>query len=175
MAINKFYTQIKNLIKKYDFDSIDDVVFGDNLYKTFIYTTDDYYLYEDQFRALTSILHKDEILYVAQMGYQCNLFDVSNKIVEMRFPFSYSEYRKIDLHSIAVLFSNRFEWILIIDESIEGGEGILAGSLNFISKFNFNYSRSLKDLIQFVEFSIMDSQRRNTEFNHLMNIFHLLK
>ena len=175
MITKNFIFQINNLLKYYKIENIDDVLFVDNLYKILIYPTDAFYLHREQFDAIINIIDNQDILFVTQLGYDGELADSKNSIHQIKFPFDYNQYRSIQLETISILCSSKFNWILVIDESIEGGEGVFAGTKDIVDKLKISYDRCLIDLINFVEFSIYDSQKRNVGYKHMLNLLNLLK
>jgi hypothetical protein len=67
------------------------------------------------------------------------------------------------------------DWILIIDESLDGGIGILGGDSEIVDIFEKEYGKTKKDMCKLVKFFIEDSNRNKHALLYMKKIFDLLQ
>ena len=161
--------KLQSLLITTQISNIDEVVFPYQFNATLLYPTDDFLLTERQFNALTSLSNQNKI-FIMQIGYSDNFLSEDNEIYLLEPPVSYQEYSKLRFDTITIMFSDSYDWIALIDESIEGGECILAGNQQIIKQFQNSYSNN--DIIKFVLFQINDyKERQHIEIlDHLLSI-----
>ena len=164
-----FVNQLKNILINERIETIEDVAFSNSMGKKLLYPTNDLLLYEHQFSTLVSCLDSSENLYIFQVSNN-GKWDDQHDLFQISAPFSYSEYNSLYFYNPTIMFSDSFSWALVIDESLEGGIGILAGNFEFIRRYEERVPCSDKDLIKCVQFYLIDAEKRNTGYQHLKNI-----
>lgn len=170
LVTDEIILNIKRFIKSGYFNNLDELEFQSPYSKALIYPTNDVLLYEHQFEAVKSIINDGETLNVMQMGYCEGFFSPQTVIYRFEFPADYDEYSSLPFDTISLMFPDSMRWILFIDESLEGGEGLLVGDKDTIKEFNNIYDSNVKDILRFVIFHIKDHQHRNVGFDHTLNI-----
>ena len=170
---NKLESLIRSGLSKFTY--IHDIKFADDMKKTLIYPTNDVQLYEDQFDSLLHTMNTEEQLIVAQVGYNDNLFEKDNVVYLFDRPFTYADYAALNLSSAVIMFSSSYEWIIVIDESLEGGEALFVGTPERVRLFESFYGRTKTDLLQFVRFYLDEAERRKVSLNHLSNMISILQ
>lgn len=140
-------------------DNIYDIRLNEKYKKVLIYPTDDVLLFEHQYEAIKTLMCDWEEMYVMQLGDKVDIFDKKNTVVSMKHPFEFFEYSRIDYYSLTLYFSSSFEWLLITDETFDGGIGILIGTNEKISLFRNNYSYCYSDLLKYVETCLDDNDK----------------
>ena len=143
--------------------------------KTLIYPTNDVQLYEDQFDSLLHTMNTEGQLIVAQVGYNDNVFEKDNVVYLFDRPFTYADYAALNLYRAVIMFSSSYEWIIAIDESLEGGEALFVGTPERVRLFESFYGRTKTDLLQFVRFYLDEAERRKVSLNHLSNMISILQ
>ena len=78
------------------------------------------------------------------------------------------------MSTLNVLFSSSEDWIVLIEESLEGGIAVLAGSHDFVRRFRSIYSKSESDFRNYVEFCIKEYQTRKVPLTQLTEILKLM-
>lgn len=81
----------------------------------------------------------------------------------------------MNLYSAVIMFSSSYEWIIVIDESLEGGEALFVGTPERVRLFESFYGRTKTDLLQFVRFYLDEAERRKVSLNHLSNMISILQ
>lgn len=168
----KFYSEIKQLIDAQRIESLIDVEIPEDLHASLLYSTDDYFLSEKQFSSLVKLLQEGDSLYVMQLGDSDDLSELNHELYEFPFFCSYEDYRALDFYSISILFSSQYNWVLVIDESLEGGIGLFVGEKDAVDLFESFYGRTAKDLCELVLFFLRDSDRNK---NSLLYMERLLR
>ena len=139
---NNIKGQISKVLSSTRIVSLTDLDYPKKYKKSIIYPTNDLLLYENQFFSLINLLDGNAPLLLIQEGENDDFCDSKNQIIKMSPPFSFNDYMKIDgLYSMTMHFSYPCKWILLIDESLEGGIGLLIGEKKKIEQFEKQWHR----------------------------------
>ncbi len=142
---------------------------------TLLYSTDDLFLTEHQFNALKSVINQDTRIYVTQND-EDNPMTADNYLIwELSADIMYDEYVEIPLFSNAIIFPNTLDWILIIEETLDGGVGILAGNVTMISAFESAYGQTRRDVRDLVLFHLEHSRIRDTYNDNLKRLLSMIR
>lgn len=174
---SSFYeSDVKTLIMKGlgDFEGLDGLVFAPDTLKAVIYPTDDVCLNKDQYNKLVSILKSEEELTVIQAGWTNDFFAEGNIAYTFCEPFSYEEYSELKFFSPSIIISSLLEWLIIIDESLYGGEALIVGKDDRVSQFLEKNGHGIQDILRFVDFYINDSYERSYKPIYLKKMIRLL-
>lgn len=171
---NSLLDKINKILKCKKIESLIDVEFAKKVNVSIIYPTDDYLLDELQFQAIVNLLDKNDNLYIMQLGIDSNLHSLNHELYQLNYPYSYQEYQLLEFYSISVVFSNKLDWILLIDESLNGGIGILAGDSTNINLFETTYGKTKNDICKLGEFFIEDATRNKNALLYMKKIFNLV-
>lgn len=127
-----------------------------------LYNTDDLWLNKKQFDALMDITSSYKALYVAQND--------SDETYRFDLPMSYDEYSALNLYSVSFITSDKFDWVIVIEEDLESGIGILIGAPDFIKKFNALYSEGLTDIYELISFHYRDQAKNPKSIQNLIKL-----
>lgn len=167
--------KLSSLVPIYNFSCLDTLFLTPSLRKILLYPTDDFHLSEDQFDVIKTIIPCGNSLYVAQIGHGQNSILHSTPVYKLKQPFDYREYQEIWLDTISFIFSDSYEWVIVIDESLIGGEGLFIGNDVAASQFWKQYKRGNSDIAEFVQFCVNEHKKRDIGFEHMLNILHMCK
>ena len=165
MDKSTFWSKLSWILNGNKCEFLGDLSIPSNVQTMLIYNTNDLCLSETQFDALMESIDSTEKIYVAQ-----NDFD---KIFELDFPVSYAEYQFLDLFSMTYLTSNQFDWLVIIDENLESGIGVLATKSDLIEKYSSRYKDGLNDIQNLIAFHYKDASRNPHSIENLIKILSL--
>ncbi len=124
-----------------------------------LYPTDDLLLTQPQFAALCQSISQEDHLYVFQMGDSAALCNQDRTVCELTAPFFDDEYRSLEFYSISVIISAKGEFALVIDESLEGGIGLLFATHSFADRFTTANGNTERDIARLKRFFKEDSKR----------------
>ncbi len=144
-----------------------DIEIPQNSYRTLIYPTNDFFLYEHQFDAVKSLVKQDEKIYVFQL-------DDLSFVHEFSYPFDYKAYCCLNLYSVSIMFSNSLEWIIIIDEAVEYGKGVFISNFSLKEKFE-NIYNSKNDLSEIIKFTNEDTEKRKYDISCLNKFISMIE
>ena len=130
-----------------------------------LYNTNDLCLNPSQFKALMSSIDPSEKIYVAQNN--------SDDIYKFESSVLYDEYQALNLYSMTYLTSSSFDWVVILDENLESGIGILAAKNKLIEDFSLSYQETLNDIQMMIEFHHRDVVRNPHSIDNLVKILSL--
>ena len=133
---NEFISKVACFFGGNEFDSIYDLKIATDKSYVIINNTNDLWLNEPQFDAITRLISSQKALYVAQND--------SDEVYRLALPTTYDEYYNLDLFSLAFIASENFDWVIAIDEGFECGTGILIGSKEFAEAFYSPYNANTK-------------------------------
>lgn len=165
MDKNYFFSKLSWILNGNKYDSMLEFDIRDNVPTLLLYNTNDLCLNEEQFNALMDSIRTPQKLYVAQND--------SEQIYEFDFPMSYDCYESLNLYSISYLTSDKFDWLVIIDEALESGVGVLASNGDVINEFSTRYKNAISDIQNLVEFHFSDFSRNKNSIETLMKILSL--
>lgn len=129
----KIIKRMKSIIELTSNASLEEVQTKKNFEKIMLLHTNDVYLSMEQFFALQNFLKevKEEYCYV--LNYYAlsdeKSFEVlpDSKVVYLVDKnVTYNQYTEIFLCELSLIVSKNFNWIIAIEESVEGGVGIFA-------------------------------------------------
>ncbi|MBO5981871.1 MAG: hypothetical protein J6Q24_05435 [Clostridia bacterium] len=143
-------------------DSVLDLNIPSDVQTCLLYNTDDLWLNKKQFDALMDITSSYEALYIAQND--------SDETYRFDLPMSYDEYSALNLYSVSFIASDKFDWVIVIDECLESGIGILIGASDFIKKFNTLYPNGLTDVYDLISFHYRDQVRNPKSIQNLIKL-----
>lgn len=86
----------------------------------------------------------------------------------------YEAYVNLNIRTLNVMFAPSDDWIMLIEESLEGGIAVLAGTKRFIDQFRTFYGKGESDLRDYVEFCIREHLTRNVPLTQLTQILKML-
>ena len=152
---------IGNLNSIYDLDIPPDT------YSTLLYNTNDLFLNEEQFNTLMKLIPITDTVYVVQVD--------SEEVYEFCLPISYEDYTSLNLFSITFLSSKNFNWVIIIDEELESGVGLIISNAELINDFNSMYKNGLKDFSDLISFYYRDASRNALSCHNMIKILSLLR
>ena len=164
---------LERLLKQAPKEYIVETEFRQKLEKTLLYPTDDVLLYRDQFEALMqTALQTSKEVYLLSEGYD-ETFENGELFVltDLR---DYEAYAKLNIRTLNVMFAPSDDWIMLIEESLEGGIAVLAGTKRFIDQFRTFYGKGESDLRDYVEFCIREHLTRNVPLTQLTQILKML-
>ena len=165
MNKKEFCSNLSWVLNERRYESIEDFVIPSDIPTFLLYNTNDLCLNEEQFNALMQSIGSIEKLYVAQND--------SEEIYELDFPMSYSDYQSSDLFSMAYITSNKFDWLVIIDENLESGIGVLAANDEVIDNFSSRYKNGIHDIQNLIAFHYRDASRNPHSMDNLIKILSL--
>lgn len=164
---------LERLLKQAPKEYIVETEFRQKLEKTLLYPTDDVLLYRDQFEALMqTALQTSKEVYLLSEGYD-ETFENGELFVltDLR---DYEAYVNLNIRTLNVMFAPSDDWIMLIEESLEGGIAVLAGTKRFIDQFRTFYGKGESDLRDYVEFCIREHLTRNVPLTQLTQILKML-
>ena len=157
-----FLSNIECFLDVDKFEAIEELKISSNNASVLIYNTNDLWLSKPQFDVLTKLISPQKTLYVAQKD--------SEDIYELELPIKYEEYSKLDLFSISFIASEKFDWVIVMDEGLESGIGILIGNPDFVKQYISKYENGLKDLYDLITFHYRSNSRNSHSIEKLMKI-----
>ena len=173
MTSPKIMKHLQMLLKTFPKDYISETEFRKKFEKTLMYPTDDVLLYKDQFDSLISVaLKSDKEIFLLAEDYEGS-FD-NGELFVLSDLSDYEEYAKLNLSTLNVLFSSSEDWIVLIEESLEGGIAVLAGSHDFVRQFKSIYLKGESDFRNYVRFCIKEYQTRKVPLTQLTEIINLM-
>lgn len=143
-------------------DSILDLNIPSDVPTALLYNTYDLWLNKKQFDALMDITSSYEALYIAQND--------SDETYRFDLPISYDEYKALNLYSVSFITTDKFDWVIVIDECLESGIGILIGAPDFIKKFNTLYPDGLTDIYDLISFHYRDQAKNPKSIQNLIKL-----
>ena len=149
-----------------EFNSIYDLEVSKNVYTSLIYNTNDLCLNKAQFCTLMRFLKEQDKIFIAQNDFQ--------EVYEFNYPMCYEDYESLDLFSMTYISSNRFDWVVVIDEELESGIGILIADSKIVNDFNDHYTDELRDTNDLISFFFHDSRRNPNSIRNMVKILSLL-
>ena len=169
MTSPKIMKHLQMLLKTFPKDYIFEAEFRKKFEKTLMYPTDDVLLYKDQFDSLISVaLKADKEIYLLAEDYEGS-FD-NGELFVLSDLSDYEDYAKLNLSTLNVLFSSSEEWIVLIEESLEGGIAVLAGSHDFVRQFKSTYLKGESDFRNYVRFCIKTRKVPLTQLTEIINL-----
>ena len=167
---------IQKLLTTTKLQDIDDVKFNPGFRKVLLYPTEDLALTNEQFEALLKA-HTGSRIFVMQIGYDDDFLSDNNDVYVLSAPCSYEEYENLRFDTITILFSEDDDWIVLIDESAEGGVGLLAATSQVIERFESYYKNSKNDIISFVSYYLHDyvDRKHDTTIIHIATLIEMLR
>ena len=173
MTSPKIMKHLQMILKTFPKDYISEAKFRKKFEKTLMYPTDDVLLYKDQFDSLLSAaLKSDKEIFLLAEDYEGS-FD-NGELFVLSDLSDYEEYAKLNLSTLNVLFSSSEDWIVLIEESLEGGIAVLAGSHDFVRQFKSIYLKGESDFRNYVRFCIKEYQTRKVPLTQLTEIINLM-
>ena len=161
-----FWSNLSWALGEKTYESIEDLDIPSHVPTFLLYNTNDLCLSEKQFNALIESIGPTEKIYVAQ--------NYPEEIREFDFPLSYSDYQSQYLLPMTYLTSNKFDWLVIIDEALESGVGVLlAKSDAIIDNYSSRYKNGIKDIQNLIEFHYRDASRNPYAMDNLITILSL--
>jgi hypothetical protein len=130
--------------------------------KVLLFPTNDVTMTQKQFNAFleTAKIIGGEFIYT-EVGWHGKPFGSDSKIFKLQLPFTYEDYSNICMNTTILLFSIKSDLILVIEESQEGGTGILGGSKEIINIFKTFYYEWKEDRKKIYEFYLKENAKRN--------------
>ena len=165
MKKKEFWSNLSWVLNEQRYESIEDFMIPSDIPTFLLYNTNDLCLNEEQFNALMESIGSTEKFYIAQND--------SEEIYEFDLPMSYNEYQSLNLFSITYLASNKFDWLVIIDENLESGMGILAAKDEIIDNFTSRYESAIHDIQNLIAFHYRDASRNPYSMDNLIKILSL--
>lgn len=166
MKKENFFSNISEICNINNLDSIYDLAIAPKNYSTLLYNTNDLFLNQKQFEVLLKLCSNSDTIYVAQHD--------SDEVYEICLPISYEDYKSLDLYSITYLSSKEFKWVIVIDEELESGVGVLISNTALINDFNSVYQDELKDLFDLISFYFRDASRNPLSIQNMIKVLSLL-
>lgn len=170
-----FVSGIEQILKTERIESLTDLAFSKEAEVSLLYPTDDFFLTEEQFSAIVTLLSEGERLYVMQLGESDDLSAMNRVVYEFCAPFSYEEYRTLDFYSMSILFSSRNHWVMVIDESLRGGIGVLAGDSEIVRLFEAHYGETKRDICALAMFFAEDAARNENALSYMKSLLGMMK
>lgn len=161
-----FFLELSWAFNGKKFDSIYDLEVPKNVCTSLIYNTNDLCLNKDQFWALMESSFGHDKIFIAQND--------SKEILEFDFPIKYEDYESLDLFSMTYLSSNRFDWVVVIDEELESGIGVLIADSKMVKDLNAHYANELRDTNDLISFFFRDSRRNQNSIGNMVKFLSLL-
>jgi hypothetical protein len=161
-----FFTKLEWVLGKERFESLETLCISPEISTTLIYNTNDLCLNKEQFDVLMKNIDSQDTVYIDQKD--------SDEVYEFVFPISYDEYQSLNLFSMTFISSSKFDWIVIIDEELESGIGVIAAADKLIDNFNSQYKKGLKDLHDLISFYHRNTLRNPLSIQNLIKILSLL-
>ena len=127
MTKAEFLSMIEHFFAEKDFDAITDLEIALGKAYVIINKTADLWLSEAQFNAITHLVGSQRALYVVQSD--------SDDVYRLVLPTSYNEYYNLNLFSLSFIAPESFDWVIVIDEGVEFGRGVLIGNEEFVNTF----------------------------------------
>ena len=165
MKKKEFWSNLSWALNEQRYESIEDFMIPSDIPTFLLYNTNDLCLNEEQFNALMESIGSTEKFYIAQND--------SEEIYEFDLPMSYNDYQSLNLFSMTYLTSNKFDWLVIIDENLESGIGVLATKSDLIEKYSSRYKDGLNDIQNLVAFHYKDASRNPHSIENLIKILSL--
>ena len=160
-----FFSAFKQAPREYIFEA----EFQQKFEKTLLYPTDDVLLYLDQFEALMqTAFQTSKEIYLLSEGYD-ETFE-NGELYVLTDLRDYEAYAKLNISTLNVMFAPSDDWIMLIEESLEGGIAVLAGTKHFIGQFRSFYGKGESDLRDYVEFCIREHLTHNVPLTQLTQI-----
>lgn len=167
-----FKKQISKVLLSTKIVSLTDLKYPKEYKKTILYPTNDLLLFEKQFLSLIKLLDRNAPLFLMQAGENDDFRDSRNQIYIISSPFSFNDYMRIEgLYSMTMHFSSPCKWILLIDESLEGGIGVLIGEKEIIEQFENTYGRTSEDRKKLELFFEKDAKRNKSILEYKKLLF----
>lgn len=163
------------LISLDNLDSLDTLSPAPSTMKIFLFTPEDYYLSKDQFDTVKTIIQPNESLYVAQLGYVQHSISKLTEVYSFKQPLDFQKYKEIWLDTLSFVFSDSCEWLIVVDESLNGGEGIFVGNDVRAAQFWKQYKNANRDILKFIELCIGEHKKRNVPLKHMFNILNICR
>lgn len=161
-----FFSKLSRILKGAHFECIYDLKISSEISTTLLYNTMDLWLNKGQFDALIDLVDPQDKIYIVHND--------SDKVYEVCLPVSYEEYKSLNLFSMTFLSSSNFDWVVILDEGLESGMGVIAGNDEFIANFHSRYGKSLIDLQSLISFHYHDLDRNPSSLKNLIKVLSLL-
>ena len=164
---------LQMLLKKFPREYICEAEFRKKFEKTLLYPTDDVLLYKNQFDSLMSVaLKSNKEIFLLAEGYDGSF--ENGQLFVLSGLNDYEEYSKLNISTLNILFSPSEDWIVLIEESLEGGIAILAGTHIFLEQFRSMYSQGESDFRNYVKFCISEYQTRKVPLAQLTEIIDMM-
>lgn len=164
---------IRSFIENEQMESLADLQFLPNLKKALFYPTEDYALTQPQFELLTQLLCDNESLLICPLSRN-GTWDDKEDIFALSAPFLYEEYTSLPFSTPTIHFSSSGNWILITDECLEGGTGIIAVAEHAATSFLPLFAESRTDILRFTDFYLQDGQARTGHYDLLSSVIKML-
>ena len=165
MNKKEFLSNLSWVLNERQYETIEELVIPFDISTFLLYNTNDLCLNEEQFNALMESIGSTEKLYIAQND--------SDEVYKLVFPISYNDYQSLDLFSMTYITSNNFDWLVIIDENLESGMGILAAKDEIIDNFTSRYESAIHDIQNLIAFHYRDASRNPYSMDNLIKILSL--
>lgn len=164
---------LERLLKQASKEYIVETEFRQKLEKTLLYPTDDVLLYRDQFEALmqTALQTSGEVYLLSEGDDETFENGELYVLTDLR---DYEVYVNLNIRTLNVMFAPSDDWIMLIEESLEGGIAVLAGTKRFIDRFRTFYGKGESHLRDYVEFCIREHLTRNVPLTQLTQILKML-
>ena len=172
---NLVVDKLKRFLRKGMFNSINEDVLTEGFQKRILYPTNDFHLTKEQFHAIKCLLQPDENLILFQMGFDDGFFSPKNSYYKINCDINYREYDEIWIDSISALSSDTWEWLVLIDEALEGGLGVFIASEEVVKKFSEIYVNMTTDIIRFVELFLYHRNPSPEMIKFMMDILCMCK
>ena len=128
-----------------------------------LYPTNDVLLTEEQFCALRNAMN-GEFLYAREVGETGKWYDMGQPFYRLSKCDTYEQFVQLPFWSISVFFDETFDWVILIDESLEGGIGLLLASEEIKDSF-VKYYPYKRDVDRFEQhFIVKNAKEENLEF-----------
>ena len=118
-------------------DAIEELQIPADVKSCLLYHTNDLCLSESQFCALQRVTEQIEQFYVVQ----CD----SDEVIRLDGSTPYEAYAELNLYSMTYLTSDRFEWVVVIDEHLESGIGVIVSKTDLIDRYASFYPKLIAD------------------------------
>ena len=165
MNKKEFLSNLSWVLNERQYETIEELVIPFDISTFLLYNTNDLCLNEEQFNALMESIGSTEKLYIAQND--------SDEVYKLVFPISYNDYQSLDLFSMTYITSNNFDWLVIIDENLESGIGILAAEDEVIDGFLSRYKNGIHGIQNLISFHYKDASRNPHSMDNLIKILSL--
>ncbi len=166
MTKQDFLSKLTHILNVDAINTIYELDISSEAQTTLLYNTNDLCLNENQFNSLINLISTEDIIYMVQND--------SEEVYELSIPLSYNEYKSLDLFSMTFLSSKKFEWVVIVDEELESGIGVIASNKEFIDAFDSKYKSGLNDLHDLISYYYRNASRNPLSIYNLTKILSLL-